>query len=981
MYLKEIKAHGFKSFADRIRIELNPTITGVVGPNGSGKSNVVDAVRWVLGEQSVKSLRGDGNMTDVIFSGSKTRNPLNVASVTLTFDNTDHYLPVDYNEVSMKRRVYKDGTNEYYLNGEKCRLKDITDILLDSGIAKESFHIISQGKIEEILASKPVDRRVIFEEAAGVLKYKRRKEDALRKLERTHANMERVGDIIKELEIQVEPLKIQAEAAKQYIETKEELEQIEIALLVSDITSLNEEYQTDKRKIEGLKDELTKIATVNSTQEAKMATDRGTIHALEQQIHDKQAELLRLTQEVEQINSRKMMIQERQKYATPISHIHTHLLSLKEQQLQMQNELNALENIILVIKQQQTKKKLEIEDHEEKMQQIKIKKEKIEQQLTQSLRNQNTYRIKIEQLQDDIDHNGTLPHAVKEVLNNPKLCGIHNAIGNVIEVEDTYTTAVSIALGASSSYLIVDDEQVAKDAISYLKSQHIGRATFFPLSVIKPRGIDPDTLRILENSDGYLGILSDLIAYDPKYRGIIQNQLGNVVLASTIDDATRLSKKIGYRYRIVTLDGELFHVGGSLTGGNTAKTRSVFDQKKELEQMLKEQVLLIEQVKNFENMMNQCDYEWKSEEDKRYLANKEKISQDELFIQKQKQIEEYRIKQIECSNEIENLEHEKKGTLSLEEQSLLTTYYETVGKRDQIDHDLTLLNKEKTELNDTLEEYEQTLRKDNSLYHSKSSELSELEIAVNRMDVKLDTFLTNLSETYSLTYENAKANYHLELPDTLARGKLHSLKQIMKELGTVNLGAKDEYERVKTRYEFLLSQQNDLSGAENTLLDIIKEMDQVMEKDFLKTFKVIEQNFSETFRELFKGGHAELKLTDPEHLLETGVEIIASPPGKKLTTISLLSGGEKTFTAISLLFAILKSRPSPFCILDEVEAALDEVNVDSFGQYLLSLKEKTQFIIITHKKKTMEYADILYGITMQESGVSKLVSVKLEELK
>ena len=975
MYLKAIKAHGFKSFADKTIIELDNKITGIVGPNGSGKSNVVDAVRWVLGEQSVKSLRGDGNMTDVIFSGSKSRNPSNVASVTLLFDNVDKYLPLEFNEVAIKRRLYKDGSNEYFINNEKVRLKDITNLLLDSGVAKESFNIISQGKIEEILSNKPDDRRIVFEEASGVLKYKRRKEDALRKLDRTHNNMSRINDIINELENRIVPLKEQKEKALKYNELNIELENIEIALISEDITNLNFEYQNNKNKIEELKLEISKLTTDNSKYEVKVEEYKKNIINLDNEIKKYQDYLIKLTSDVEKINSRKAIILERQKYNVENSKVHENLIMLKEKELQLTAELNSFKSQKMLIENEIIELSKKIDSLNIELNNVKNNKNQLNLDLQSVLRTNNNLNLQIESLKYSIDNNSSLPTSVKKVLDNPKLRGIHDIIGNLFDVEEKYSLAISTALGGASTNIVVDNEICAKEAITYLKKNKLGRVTFFPLNIIKPKYIDIEI-----NLNGFINIASNLIKYDSKYANIILNQLGNVLVVDNIDNANTIARSINYKYRIVTLDGELLHVGGSLTGGNTTKTRNIILEKYELENKLKEANILSNNISKIEEQINEIDNNYKKIEDKIYLVNKEKLSKDVILSNLKNEI-------VAKEEKLKNVTYEIMGNNNIlddklreEEQQVLKEYYDTLENKNKVSLYLNNLLKKKDDLNSELSDYELTIKKENSLYNEKKELLNNLEISVNRLDVKLDNLLNSLSENYAITYETAISRYKLDMDIDMARNKVNNLKRQIKEIGMVNLGAIEEFDTVNERYEFLLNQRNDLTKAENTLLEIISEMDKVMEKDFLKTFKVIKENFNATFKELFKGGSADLKLTDPNNILETGIEIIASPPGKKLTTISLLSGGEKTFTAISLLFAILKSKSVPFCILDEVEAALDDVNVDSFGKYVCNLKDKTQFIIITHKKKTMEYVDTLYGITMQESGVSKLVSVKLEEI-
>ena len=979
MYLKSLKAHGFKSFADKTNLEFTKGINGIVGPNGSGKSNVVDAIRWVLGEQSVKSLRGAETMSDVIFSGSKSRNAMNIASVSLMFDNKDHYLPLDYDEIEIKRRVYKDGTNEYYLNGERVRLKDLTNLLLDSNIAKESFNIISQGKIESIISSKPQDRRVIFEEAAGVLKYKRRKEDALKKLDKTHDNKNRINDIVKELEDRLTPLKEAKNKAIEYNETNKKLENLELALITEDITNINFEYQNSKNKIDSLNKEVIELMTTGNQNEAKIEKYRNDIAAIDEQIKTMQNKILELTTLSERLNSKKILIEERKKNQTEDYKLHQNILELKEKELTTKNNIDEINGLLHHLKSELNKLIDKITNEENSQNKIKQNKNDLELKLTNLIRENKGLEFKIETLKTNIENGGSLPLPVRSVLNNPKLRGIHNALGNLIETDENYALAITTALGFNTNNIITSDEKSAKEAINYLKT--IGRATFFPLNIIRPKYIDNETLNKIKSCNGYIDIASNLVKYDSKYQNIILNQLGNIIVTKDIDSATNISKLINNRYRIVTLDGEIIHVGGSMTGGKQNKTRNIISDKYELENNLKNKEIIISKIKEIENQINEIDYNLKAKEDKIYLLNKDKMLKEEEIKSKKNQINNLNLELEQITFDINSNNKILNGQLSSEEEEILNKYYAALKTKTEAEQELSSLNKEKQNLNESLEDYEASLKKENNIYNTKSNELKDLEIKASRLEVKLDNLLNTLTENYSMTYEKAKENYKLDIDFNQAKIEVNKLKKKIKDLGVVNLTAPEEYNEVNDRYTFLTKQINDLTEAENTLLEIIDEMDKVMISEFQSTFKTVNTNFTETFRELFKGGHAELKLTEPNNILETGIEIIASPPGKKLSSITLLSGGEKTLTAISLLFAIIKSKPSPFCVLDEVEAALDEANVDTFGKYVEKLKEKSQFIIITHKKKTMEYADILYGITMQESGVSKLVSVKLEEIE
>ena len=981
MYLKTIKASGFKSFANRIQIDLEDKITGIVGPNGSGKSNIVDAVRWVLGEQSVKSLRGSDSMTDVIFSGSKSREPLNVASVTLIFDNTDHTLPLDFSEVSIKRRVYRDGTNEYFLNNEKCRLKDITDLLLDSGIAKESFNIISQGKVDEILSAKSSDRRVIFEEAANVLKYKRRKEDAIKKLDRTHDNITRVNDIITELETQVGPLKEAKEKAEIYVQAKDELSEIEVSILAHDIKEFNDSYESANEKIKNLNDEILKITTSSSQDEANITKEKSELFRINQEISELNDKILDMTTKVEKANSRKQIILERKKYEFSEDEIHKNLIVLKEDELKLKNQIANYEFTIDSDSDSLSKLDIKCKELESKIDSLRKQKQEIESEINKTYYNLNITKNRISNLETSIENNGALPLAVRNVLNNPRLKGINDTVGNIISVEPEYLTAITTALGAAINNIIVDNQLAAEEAIKFLKENKYGRVTFFPLNVIKPKNIEISRLNYLKKQPGFIEVAANLVKCGQIYSDIMHNQLGNVLVVDNIKTANSLATYINYQNKIVTLSGEIVHVGGSITGGELAKQRNTWSDKQELAEQEKSKEKLEEKLKTLEEKINNFDNSFQEYQDKLYLINKEKFEISEKVRVSQDSIKLLYEQIASISSEINSSNNILKNDISKEETEALNEYYELLNKKEELEQEHKNLKNKYDEYSELIEEKEAKVRQNNELYRNQINELRDLEITSNRLEVKIDNALKTLSENYSMTYELALEKSNPLIDVASSRTKVNKLRKTIKDLGEVNVGAIEEYKRVSERYEFLLNQRNDLTNAENILLEIIKEMDDQMVKDFKETFKIIRENFKIVFKQLFKGGTADLVYTDPKNILETGIEIVASPPGKKLTSISLLSGGEKTLTAISLLFAILKSKETSFCILDEVEAALDDANVDTFGEYITSLKDKTQFIIITHKKKTMEYADTLYGITMQESGVSKLVSVRLSDIK
>src|SRR5574344_473939 len=705
MYLKEIRCHGFKSFADKTNIELNSGITGIVGPNGSGKSNIVDAVRWVLGEQSVKALRGSDSMSDVVFIGSKSRNAMNIASVTLVFDNSDSYIKLPYNEVSVKRRLYKDGTNEFFINEEKVRLKDVTDLFMDSGIGRDSFNIISQGKIEEIISNKAYDRRSIFEEAAGVLKYKKRKEEALRKLEKTGVNLDRVNDIIKELENQVEPLKEQKEKAEKYIEASEELKGIEIALLASDITSINYTYQDKLGMIDKLKEEVLKLSTSNSNSEAIIEDYKLKISKLEEELLVSNKNIIDLTKEKEQTNSRKNIIIERQKYEVDNTKLHDNIVSLKESKLNIENEINRINNNnndLMVEKNELVRKTNEQVGNSDR---VKKEKSDLEFRLSGLFRNENKLNEDIRSLTNYIENSGNLPSSVKHILSNPKLRGIHNVIGNIIEPDKEYSLAISTALGYSSNFIIVDRMDDAKSAIKYLKENNQGRATFFPLDTIKPKYIDNNILSIAKSCKGFIDIASNLVKYDKLYSNIVLNQLGNIIVVDNIDNGNILASAINHMYRVITIEGDLFNPGGSVTGGKII-TRNIITDKYELEKKHKELEKTISNIKEIENNINEISDKLRGIEDIIYLNRKELIEKDTIINNNMDLINNYKNKLESVNEEIKGTSNIIDNTLSNEEELIINKYYEISKKLDEALNNNEDLKKKNNNLNDALTDYE-----------------------------------------------------------------------------------------------------------------------------------------------------------------------------------------------------------------------------------------------------------------------------------
>lgn len=1181
MFLKRLDVVGFKSFAERISIDFVPGVTAVVGPNGSGKSNVTDAIRWVLGEQSAKSLRG-AKMEDIIFAGSDSRKPLNFAEVTLTLDNEKHFLPIDYQEVSITRRVYRSGDSEFFINKQACRLKDIVDLFMDSGLGREAFSIISQGKVEEILSSKAEDRRTIFEEAAGVLKYKTRKKKAETKLLETQENLNRVQDILHELEGQVEPLKIQASIARDYLEKKEELENSEVALIVYEIESLHEKWELLSKELEAHRDQELSMSSDLQKKEALVEQYRDKIAALDESITDLQEVLLLTSQELEKLEGRKEVLKERKKNAAQNKLVLEKALSeakhsivtltkqkeleenalekLKSECLELQNSLKEnekqltmfnqnIESMIETLKSdyiewlnKQAAAKNEFQLIEQQVHSYKIKHDKLDQEnekylmerkevedkkaeLLQTLSHVQsqlesgvaTYReeqkkldtlsnqyqkqestlyqayqyvqqtkSRIEMLEEMEEEYAGFFQGVKEVLKakGKPLQGIEGAVAELLKVPKELQTAIETALGGAMQHIVVDHEENARSAIAYLKKNSYGRATFLPLSVIKGRDIPLSQLTMMQSHPSFKGVASQLIDYEKRYEAVFSNLLGTVIITNDLKGANELARMVGHKYRFVTLDGDVVNPGGSMTGGATNKKgSSLLSRKGELEELreklqamemktselessvkkLKEKVAnqnsLLEELRTkgeqlrlqeqaIKSNIREVELREKNVNERLSLYDMEKALLHEEQDEKNERLVSLKQLLLECEQELASLDaqikelnekkqsqqnskeavisynHELKIQLAAKREQLqnqqdkydriLSDLQHFTSKAKEIEEDLSLLTsemndstsgeemleeasrkklhdknetvklissrrEERSKLQSLLEDVELDVKEIKRQYKGLVHALKDEEVKLNRLDVELENRLNHLREEYFLTYEAAKEKYPLTIPVEEARKKVKLIKLAIDELGTVNLGAIDEYERVSERYKFLSEQRKDLQEAKDTLFQVIEEMDEEMKRRFEESFTAIKEQFGQVFVELFGGGRAELRLTDPTDLLNTGVEIVAQPPGKKLQNLGLLSGGERALTAIALLFSILKVRPVPFCVLDEVEAALDEANVYRFSQYLKRFSTQTQFIVITHRKGTMESADVLYGITMQESGVSKLVSVRLDQ--
>ena len=1183
MYLKRLESVGFKSFAERISVEFVPGVTAVVGPNGSGKSNITDAIRWVLGEQSAKSLRGS-KMEDIIFQGSDTRKALNVAEVTLVLDNQDKQLPIDYEEVSVTRRVYRSGDSEFYLNKQSCRLKDIIDLFMDSGLGREAFSIISQGKVEEILSSKAEERRTIFEEAAGVLKYKQRKKKAEYKLAETQENLNRVEDIVYEIEQQIDPLQQQAETAEKYIKLKENLKQKEIAFLIGEIEALHEKWQALVTELENEKTKEITVKTEIQQKEAVLEKERHDIAQLDEDIEALQTTLLTSTQELEKVAGKRHLLNERSKHlqenkqkleiqkqetAVRIGDLHDEVVKEKKLLSQLQATRQKTKNLVQELEKQlagnqeniavqieelksdyieylnnQAAKRNEKKSVSQRIEQITGKKDKqtmkyqdmvmeresltatIQQQESKVQTEGRLYQEKIaaiQQLKMDLqakrdvfqesqtklyqgyqymekiksrkemleemkeDFQGFF-HGVKAVLkarDEQKLTHIHGAVIELIDVPNQYITAIETVLGGQAQHIVVDDDQAARKAITWLKQSNQGRATFLPLGSIQERYITQDVQSKIVDHPGFVGVASRLVTTNTTYQKAVNHLMGHVIIARTLKDANDMAKLVFRRYRIVTLDGDVVNPGGSMSGGAQKKTnQSLFTREKDLEAITEKMNVFAKKTRTFEQKVDEqkqqiAQMEKKLEEDEEKMTSEQQLVQElqselkslemqktslndslaiydqdnqqytleekelqsrdeqltkelntlkqqikqtkeqidtlskreETFLENQEQHRQtFHDNQVLLAEQEERLKSQQEKTnnvqVQLQEMQELYDGYAAELKEllgiengDETEEEIDEMIQVKTEEKDTLtqqiqqkrasrsertqnvQDAERELKEKNKQHQTFVEAIQQKEVQSNRLDVKLENRLTHLQTEYTITFEKARQTYEKAADMEEAQATVHELQKQIEHLGTVNLGAIEEYERISERYTFITEQKTDLVEAKQTLYAVIAEMDEEMMERFDQTFTQIKAEFGVVFQQLFAGGHAELKLTDPKNLLDTGVEIIAQPPGKKLQHLGLLSGGERALTAIALLFAILRVRPVPFCVLDEVEAALDEANVSRFAKYVKLYSADTQFIVITHRKGTMEEADVLYGVTMQESGVSRLVSVRLEDTK
>ncbi|MBO5277933.1 MAG: chromosome segregation protein SMC [Lachnospiraceae bacterium] len=1184
MYLKSIEVQGFKSFANKILFEFHNGITGTVGPNGSGKSNVADAVRWVLGEQSAKQLRGS-KMEDIIFSGTENRKPQGFAYVALTIDNADHQLAIDYDEVTVARRVYRSGESEYLLNGSPCRLKDVNELFYDTGIGKEGYSIIGQGQIDKILSGKPEERRELFDEAAGIVKFKRRKNEAVKKLEAERQNLVRVEDILSELEKQVGPLQKQAETAREYLRLKEELKTYDITMFLSETDRLRAQLselekkesdaaaQLEETKLaEGnAKEEYGKLEISLETKETELSSLRedisgtqmqkekleGEIRLLQEQIHHAVSQDEGFGQRIEALGKEQQEKQQEETQWKKENETMSMLLAKAKEELteaeevlhqvsgEIQDKSEAVDrarNRIIAVLNEKSNVRGRIQRYETMLEQIQIRKAELSRKLLQYKSTQSAQDETIEELEGNLSrlqkeiegqeaqrekleqrisklHETNLElevrrndyqqkfHAEKsrlEALKNlterydgygnsirhvmelkASKKGIAGVVADIIKTEKKFETAIETALGGNIQNIVTDSEQTAKELIEYLKKNKFGRATFLPLNAISNRNPFHNDRALKE--PGVLGLANGLVSVDEEYRKVADYLLGRVLVVDHIDHALSLARKYDYSLRIVTLEGELLNAGGSLTGGAFKNSGNLLGRRREIEELEAQTTKLWEaynqaktqiDTNRAENVENRAQLEQLKQllQEKYLLQNTANVSLGHAKEEQESLLGEYRESAVE-SKEIENQASDIRASMSEQEQQIQaleeentrleadvakwteeieearkkealqsaqtekvrlnyagyeqkmgfirentarirkeceklltevraltdnrensladieqkkaeiedkrTVARKAAARQEELQTDLQTRTREKEELSaaqkDSLKKREELSAQISVL----DKELFRLASQKEKLSDTLDASIHYMWDEYEMTASEAAAwkQERAEITAEIGELKKHtaSLKNQIKALGSVNVNAIEDYKEVSERYEFLSTQHNDLKTAEETLMKIIEELDTGMRMQFQEKFEEIRVEFDKVFKELFGGGKGTLELIEDEDVLEAGIRIISQPPGKKLQNMMQLSGGEKALTAIALLFAIQNLKPSPFCLLDEIEAALDDSNVGRFAKYLHKLTKNTQFIVITHRRGTMSAADRLYGITMQEKGVSTLVSVNLIE--
>lgn len=968
MFLKRIEMQGFKSFADHIEINFEHNITGVVGPNGCGKSNITDAIKWVLGEQSAKSLRGS-SMSDVIFNGSENRRRVNLAWVTLVFDNTQRFLNYDQDEVEVTRRLHREtGEGEYFINKQPVRLRDVQDLTLDSGLGRDSLSIISQGTISNFADAKPIERRALFEEQAGVAKYRKRKQEALGKLARTQENIERMKDIVEELERQVKPLKTQAKKAKIYEEKRQRLQEIEVSVLVNEIKHNLQEKETLDQALLDLEIQMTSANANLHQNDLESNQIREQIEHVDRLIHQDQEELMEMLNKISHLEAQKVELDQKSKYAIEVGDV-----------LSKQKELT---NLYRQAKEEYDDRRQRLNDSKANLDLLNQTALNLSREIVTKNQEQQQKKATLYQLQSRrqnqqqlLDRPFVANLGISTILDNRRtLVGVHDVVSKILAAEDGYELAISSSLGGVQNYIVVDNQQVGKEAINFLKRNASGRATFIPLDTLKVYNLHQNILTVAQQHPGFLGTADQFVQCDPIYDDLALNLLGQTLVCENIDDAHQLAKLLHQQARIVTLEGDLFHRGGNMSGGKTKENTSLLNAKKEVAKLTHEMETIELEIKIIEKEGQKRLHE-KTLNDQEILQLRLAVAQLEPIVD----VKHSKMDKLQTELELLDPQFDREGLEQSDySQSIVRDLNNSYAQKDNLVNRLAINRENRTLQVNQQQRIHQQMTQLRQATSRLKEEKHQIEIDKTKREGRIEGALNRLSSEYQMTYEFAQEKAIENLASD-ASYEVVSLRQEIAKLGAINMDAPAQYEEVNQRYEFLQTQLEDLSVSRQKLLEFIDEMDDIMTVQFKDMFDRINKEFDGVFKELFNGGTGRLILEDPEDILNTGIDIDVQPPGKSVQNIRLFSGGEKSLIAISVLFSMMKARKMPLAIFDEVEAALDQANVERFAKYLSNFSDETQFIVVTHRPGTMAQSDVLYGVTMAQKGVSSLLKVKLSQ--
>lgn len=968
MFLKRIELSGFKSFANKTVILFDQPMVGIVGPNGCGKSNITDAIRWVLGEQSAKSLRSGDSVSDMIFAGSQTRKPVNMARATLVFDNTERIFDSPYDEIEITRQISRgSGEVSNFINKTPCRLKDIQDLVMDTGLGRDSLSIISQGNVSSFADARPEERRLLFEEAAGVAKYKKRKKISLSKLENVSTNLERVADLIDASSGQLETLKRQATKAREYIETRDALADIEISLLAVRIEEQKNEEDRLQKEILALKEQ--QLALNLSSEKAESESDElgAAMIETDARLSTAQRELSQVMEETMRLQKQKAVLDERRKIS----------LSSEDEQERRQSLMALYSEAKFEVEDRRKRlgaMQLEIEDAARVLERTQSKARELQVQKNRLQSEQEELSRRLYGVESRIAHPPYKNHGVQAVMSRrQQLPGIHGLVQDLLECDNEFASAISTALASAAEQIVVSDERCAREAIGWLKKSQSGRATFLPLTVCRKRTLADWQKPIAQNASGILGTADQFVHCDPRYDVLKSRLLGSILVARDLESANHAARSLKQSVKIVTLGGDVVHAGGAMTGGSSKGPSNPLPALKAEKAKLEAQISdLQNRIDELEDQIGNIHNEAGILENVQLQRRIDREKLDNILSVKKEKFDSLQAQIAQLDLSAREKEREDQQQPLIERLSALH------ARSDELNSSITLLSDQKKSQNEKRSTLQESLRRIRRELSAISSALQKDEIELTRVQTRLEQDLSRLASDYSLTFEAAFARKK-EIQRDEAEQSVKTLRKKIQALGAVNLEAPEELEKVQEKVDFLTSQKEELEQAAAQILEAVDEMDQTMIAQFKEMFEKINSCLDEVFKAMFGGGKARLVLVDPEDLLNTGVDVDVTPPGKSVKNLSTFSGGEKALIAISVLFAILKARTVPLCIFDEAEAALDQANVERFARYLKEHRDQSQFITVTHRPGTMEQCDTLYGITMQQDGVSQVLKVKLRD--